>query len=427
MPLNLARWGRSRGALASALVLAFSVFLVACGADPTPTPTVTPRPAATPTPKAAWEIDWEKTLAAAEEEGEVIVTIFRADDRASVEKFSNFFPKIKAVGVVLSGRDATVKIPEERKAGLFQYDVYLSGGTSAITRLIPLGKKTGDPILGNTRALLIRPDVLGDENWIGGFEDHWIDDQDDRNVLFKMYADPAAAGLWVNTELVSSDLLRTPEDLLKPEFKGKWCSDDPRTPGSGASFFTYLLLTKGEGFVRRLLGETDMIIGTDGRAMAQDIIRGDVLACVGPEIEPFHEQRVGLHVVSQELPLGEISPEYRDKVITTCCGEGKKKSQISGFYGASISGPAVFTKPPHPNAAKIFINWLLTQEGQLAWNEPLFRTCSSRVDMIQKCVESDSPPPFVLEDGKAYITFHSQTNVQYRRAAQDIARDIFGR
>ena len=428
-------------------VMALLLLVAACGgSDPTatPRPTDTPRPAATATPtptlrpgetprptatptasptpgKAAWELDWDKTLALAKEEGKVVVTVFRTADRESVVQFSEAYPEIEVITPIIFGRDFTARVPLERQNGIYSNDVYMSGCTSAITGIIPLAQSSGDQILGDTRSLLIRPDVVGDENWVGGLDDHWCDDQT-KTHLFKMVAVPGESAIYVNRDLLPESMFNSVDDLFKPELKGKWCSDDPRVPGSGATFFTELLVTRGEDFVRRLFTDTGMVLSRDGRQMAEDIIRGDMLACVGPDIIPFHEQSVGLHVEQTVFDKGGIAPELQGQVKAMCCGDGKNSSEISGFYSAGVGGPAVVTNGPHPNAAKIFINWLLSREGQMAYMGPLFRDCSARVDMQDQCNKQPK-----LEDGKAFITFHSQTNVSFRRAAQAVAAEVFGR
>ena len=101
------------------LVVALLAVLAACGGgdDETPTPTrsaptatapaptatspvapgetrVPPTPTPTTPPRPAWEIDWEQTLEAANEEGLVITTGSRAAYRIAQEAFSEFFPDI---------------------------------------------------------------------------------------------------------------------------------------------------------------------------------------------------------------------------------------------------------------------------------------------------------------------------------------------
>ena len=149
---RLARWWTRSLTLSMGLVLL--LLASSCGGDdPTPTsppaPTPTPVPAATPTPvppgvptptpmpvdtKEPWEIEWEETIAAANEEGKLVVTVFRAEDREAVEIFEDFFPEINVDAQIIGGRDFTARVPPERAAGIFDYDVYISGGTSAITQ-----------------------------------------------------------------------------------------------------------------------------------------------------------------------------------------------------------------------------------------------------------------------------------------------------
>ena len=218
---RFARWWMRSLTLSMGLVLL--LFASACGADdPTPTspppPTATPVPAATPTPlppgvptptpvpaptQEPWEAEWEQLVADANAEGKLVVTVFRAEDREAVEIFEEFYPEIDVDAQIIGGRDFTARVPPERAAGIFDYDVYISGGTSAITRVIPAGEQAGDPILGDTRSLLIRPDVVDDSNWIGGLDAQFMDSG--RKVLFKMIANPGSSSLYVNTDLVDLD------------------------------------------------------------------------------------------------------------------------------------------------------------------------------------------------------------------------------
>jgi ABC-type Fe3+ transport system substrate-binding protein len=355
---------------------------------------------------------------AAKREGKVTVTVFSAENRADVEAFSKFFPEIKVEAQVLAGRDFSVRVPEERRAGIFSYDVYYSGGTSALTQLIPLGG-----ILGDTRSLLVLPEVVDDKNWIGGsMDDHWMDDNTKR-ILFGAQASAGEGAIRVNTNKLSPSKLAKLEDLFNPELKGKWCADDPRVPGSGASFFADLTVTKGPEFVKRLLRDTGIVISRDRRKMAEDLIRGDVWACVGAALEQFQLQGLTKHLVEITLERGPIAPEFQGKIKINCCGAGKNKSAIDGgFFGAGSGGPAIVNNAPHPNAAKALLNWLLTKEGMVAWFEPLWSACGSRVDIVDKCQPGDA-----LQDGKAYVTFHRASNVKFREAGQNLAREVLGR
>jgi iron(III) transport system substrate-binding protein len=371
-------------------------------------------------------VEWERTVEAAKREGKVVITAFSQGERDTGEKFNKLFPEIKPDVYVLPGRDFSVRVPEERRGGIYSYDVYLSGGTSALTQLIPLGG-----ILGDTRSLLFHPDVIADKNWVGGsMDDHWMDD-DTKKIIFGMVATAGEASMYVNRQKVPESLFNKLEDIFKPQFKAKWCADDPRVPGAGATFFAELAVARGEDFVRRLIKDTSLVVSRDRRKMAEDVIRGDMLVCIGADLATFQDVGVGLHVVEVKVERGTVSPEFAGKIKINCCGAGKQKNTIDGFFGAGVGGPAVVTNAPHPNAAKLFINWVLTKEGQMAYHgpslyatviDPYWDSCTPRVDLAQNCEPGDA-----LQDGKAYITFHRTSNVRYREAGQNLAREILGR
>jgi ABC-type Fe3+ transport system substrate-binding protein len=80
----------------------------------------------------------------------------------------------------------------------------------------------------------------------------------------------------------------------------------------------------------------------------------------------------------------------------------QKRGAISGGFG-SIS---LINKAPHPSAAKVFLNWFLSREGQTSWQRNVDSN-SLRVD-IAKDYMSDWQSK-VPEKGKEYImTDHHQ-------------------
>jgi ABC-type Fe3+ transport system substrate-binding protein len=65
------------------------------------------------------------------------------------------------------------------------------------------------------------------------------------------------------------------------------------------------------------------------------------------------------------IGIGVDSPELR-KLKSNGVGE---KVETLSFQGGNIStqGSAVFKNAPHPNAAKVFLGWLWSKEGQTAF------------------------------------------------------------
>jgi ABC-type Fe3+ transport system substrate-binding protein len=133
---------------------------------------------------------------------------------------------------------------------------------------------------------------------------------------------------------------------------------------------------------------------------------------------------VGLHVKEVRLDPGGLSPEYAGKLKVTCCGAGKTKGTLDGWGSAAVGGPAIYQKAPHPNAAKVFINWFLSAEGSLAYLEAGgFRQCSPRLELQEKC----SPPEKRLRDGNGYAFFDRASNLEYDRVGIGVSQEVLGR
>ncbi|MEE8517531.1 MAG: hypothetical protein V3S98_00220, partial [Dehalococcoidia bacterium] len=131
-----ARW-------ALALLMPALLVLAACGGDdptPTPRPTATSAPAG-PTADEMFQAEWDALIAAAQEEGELVVILGGAASRAYrpvIEHFGDLFD-IKVTAA--TGRDGehVSRILAEREAGLFLVDATHLGPTTTRTRAIPGG------------------------------------------------------------------------------------------------------------------------------------------------------------------------------------------------------------------------------------------------------------------------------------------------
>src|SRR6266849_5505960 len=112
--------------------------------------------------KPAWQAEWERTVKAAEEEGQL--TIYIAGYGAIIDSgaFQRAFPKIKVVSTTGSGTDLSSRLVSERRAGKYLADVYNGGGNS-IYQTLYLGKML-DPI----KPALILPEVLDPSRWWEG-------------------------------------------------------------------------------------------------------------------------------------------------------------------------------------------------------------------------------------------------------------------
>ncbi len=411
---------RGRGLIIAGMTALMAGLIAACGGGDDPTPT-TSSPLSTPTATApvlpAWEVQWNETLAAAEREGSFVVAVARQGYREGAELFMNFFPDINIEFQV--GRGAEQRWIREYGAGIHTVDVSLLGSSGAQDQLMPAG------IIQSIKGVMFRPDVVDDENWIGIRDDHFADDA--KQFVFMHWASAGETRPFLNTELADAETF-TVEDLLTPEFKGKWCLFDPRTRGSGQSWVAEVGATRGLDFVRRLLSETDPFISEDDRAMAGDLIRGEFIFCAGtpPVKTDFHDQGVGLHVVELFFPSKGLAPEFQGLpgVVSTCCGTGVGSRDIETFYGGGIGGPVILREQESPNAGSIFVNWLLTQEGARTYLEgtgQIDAHCSARSDLRGICKRD---PP--LQDNGSYFAMDHESTNFIENATAEIAEEALG-
>ena len=108
--------------------------------------------------KPNWQTEWERTVKAAEEEGQL--TIYVSGYGALIDSgiFQKTYPKIKVTSVTGSGTKLAPRVVAERRGEKYLADVYSGGGTSLYQNLY-LGKML-DPI----KPALILPEVVDPSN-----------------------------------------------------------------------------------------------------------------------------------------------------------------------------------------------------------------------------------------------------------------------
>ena len=88
----------------------------------------------------------------------------------------------------------------------------------------------------------------------------------------------------------------------------------------------------------------------------------------------------------------------------------------TGFGGLALPG-----KAPHPHAARLYINWLLTKEGQTLLAKGL-AYASRRLD-----VPTDHLPSFMApEKGVSYFEADHEDTLKLRAPVLDLTIKVFG-
>ena len=282
--------------------------------------------------------EWERTLDAAKREGKVVVSVpTSAELRKLFETgFQRRFPGIGLELSVARGSSNINKIVEEQNAGIKNIDLHVGGTTSIISGL--LGQNLLEPVAPS----MLLPEVKSANGWWGGHL--WVDNEKKYIYSFAAYITET---LWYNSDLVKPEEIVSYDSLLEPKWKGKIAILDPRTPGSGESTWGFLWKIKGEQYLTRLAAQ-EMTVGRNLRQLAEGLARGKSALSMGMSYYTY------LPFIKSGLPV---------KPITAI---------KEGFYASSGSGNlAIIKNSAQPNAAKVFINWLLSKEGQTAFTQAL--------------------------------------------------------
>ena len=283
---------------------------------------------------AEWQSDWESTLAAAKKENTVtVITDVTASmrDALTMSFQSKYGLQVDLFGAL--GREIPPRVLAERKAGRYLWDVFVHGTTTGLESMIPAG--AFDPL----EPALIFPDVKDPKTWRGGE----LEFLDPNRTLMVMT--PFQRGIiFYNPKLVNPKEFKSYKDLLNPKWKGKLVMDDPRRAGPGQATLTFFYLHPelGTDFIRALAKQQITIL-KDYAQEVDAVGQGRYPVLIGTA------DFVAIARAKQGIPIAIVDARQLK--------EGADVSPANGSL-------ALFNKAPHPNAAKVYINWLLSKEGQ---------------------------------------------------------------
>lgn len=370
------------------LGLALSVIMVssACARpqDSTPSPTI-----GLPS-KDVEKKEWDTVIAEAKKEGTaVIYTGMGPEERQALGPSFKQKYDIDLEFVVGRGTELVAKLSAQRQAGLYLGDVYIGGLGTHVRDLRPKGFL--DPI----KELLLLPEVLSPKGWYGERVPYFDKDQ---YYSISMILSP---GEFVvrNTDMVKPGEIKSFPDLLAPKWKGQMVMGDPTRPGQPLTFVQtigWLMPELGLDYLRQL-AKQDLQIIADDRLQVEWVARGKHPLVLAP----------------------------RAQNLATFMKAGSSLQGIEMAEGAAVSGGggglSIFRNRPHPNATKLFVNWLLTKEGQTAFSKGSLAQ-SARVDVPTDFLDQTT----VRKTGIKYISADSEeVQIQQTEVAK-IAQEIFG-
>ncbi len=372
--------------------LALAISLTACGqssAPERPQSTATP-PASRPAePKTGWQAEWQAALEGAKREGTLTVYEGAWGPQTRVGVAQAFKDKFGLEIQWVSGGTSAALVPklvQERRAGLYLPDVIGAAGPNVLQQMKPEG------ILAPIAPMLVLPEAMDPKAWTGG--KLFLDKE---KLLIGMSSD---FGSYVarNTDLVKDGEIKSFYDILNPKWKGKIVLHDPTIIGPGNAWvFTLgglLGLDKTRDYLREFI-KLEPVLVRDYRTQVEGLARGKFAIVGGVHAPTLMEfQKLGAPVAKLRVKEG----------------------------GSATAGAGALALPagqlPHPNASRVFINWILTKEGQAIFSKGYLRP-SARLDVSTAGFEESVPlpnEPVLVED---------EDMIALKVQMIDVAKEIF--
>jgi len=282
--------------------------------------------------------EWDRIVAAAEKEGSVVLNsqpnlVWRD---FILREFAKAYPKIELNFSIIPSEQFVARVRVERQTGKYLWDLAAAGAAAGFALY-----KDGaiDPLLPE----LILPEVKDPAVW-GGWDEAFVDTP--RKYVFSMSAfvlSPYYNAAHVSPDKVAQQGLRV---MLDPAYAGKTAWQDPAVPGSGQSYAT-LMRTLGDDDLRKLLVDQKAMLFAQQQQVIEAMARGTAWFGIGPSVSSL------------------IAPYVQAGAI--------KQSDIQAFGNKpevsiiSIGGNCLYVlnQRPHPNATRVFVNWMLQKDVQL--------------------------------------------------------------
>jgi iron(III) transport system substrate-binding protein len=256
--------------------------------------------------------------AGAKTEGKIIWYTSLAGDsyKEMVKAFEAKYPGVKVESFRAGGADLVTRLEEEAKAR----------------------RNIADTIETTEGSLIF----LRDEKLIRPYDSPYLDTYPEdgkepagQGLVYWALARESYIGFAYNTTLVPKDAVpKNFDGLFHPQLKGKMCISIGQTSDK---IIGAMIKTKGEEAVKKLKGQEIKLYSIEAPALVNNIAAGEIVA--SPAIFQTHT----LLAASKGAPVEWVP---MDLVPT------------------NVGSAAIAANPPHPNAALLMADFLLSPEGQ---------------------------------------------------------------
>ena len=264
----------------------------------------------------------------ARREGKLLISTIGTQIRPIVDRFQARYPFLEVTLGRASSADTVRTVQAEYQAGIFNVDAF-----ELTAQALIVAREAGLLAPFNAAEAIQYPpeSIEPGKRWIS-IREGYI------GVAFDTRKIPLA------------DVPKSYRDLLTPKWKGRMAISN--APSSAADWVGAMVLAEGADFVRALGGQQSRIYNATSRAIANLMISGEV----------------------------EISPTIYSSHVEASRAEGAQLDWIApGPVPVADTSIAVASRAPHPNAALLYVEFVLSREAQEMYRDLGYR--SSRRDM----------------------------------------------
>jgi iron(III) transport system substrate-binding protein len=254
----------------------------------------------------------------ARHEGAVMLYATGTQIQPLLDRFMQKYPFIKVSMPRASSIDVTRKVIEEYGAGLYQVDAYeLSSYGLVILREQGLLQPFSSPEVADYDKTAIE----SGRSWVSVRESY--------------------LGIGYNTQKIrAEDAPKSYQDLLDPKWKGKMAISGSLS--TSANWVGGMVISLGIDYVKKLGLQNIRIYELSGRALANLTISGEV---------PLSPTIYNSHVEASRVQGAPIA------------------WNLPGPVAVTDTSTALALKAPHPHAAMLLIDFLLSKEGQAIYRD----------------------------------------------------------
>ncbi len=332
---------------------------------------------------------WKSMVAKAREEGRLVISTSHTPvvRQAVAKGFKDAFGvDIEYIGGG-KGSELGAKLLTERQAGMYLQDIYIGGTTTILNDLKPAGAL--DPL----EPVLMQSEVLDKKLWLSG--DYLWADRDRKVIVLLLQPTPGQCTI-INTTLVKPGEIRVYDDFLNPKWKDKIVLNDPTVQGPGQRFVGVTAVkVKSWDYMKELVKQKPAI-NRDQRLQVEWVARGKYAIGLGMQTD------LPTEFIKAGAPIMEIVPE--DDFVAS----------------AGPNDLAMINRAAHPNAAKVFVNWILGKEGQTILSK------ASGMASIKTNVATDHlTPGRRLDRAKKYFIVDHEDYILKEKEYIAKAREVF--